>query len=236
MVTSYKPDKTAKQTSFLQKVPLFAELGEKEIEKVAVCLKMKNYPKDTIVVLETDEGSTLFIIANGKVKISRMSENGREVILAILGEGDFFGEMSLLDGLARSANVTTTKDSELYLLRREDFLNILEESPKIGISLLKELASRLRKSDMQIKSLSLFDATGRVASALIQLAEDTGTIKEGVVRIPNLPSQKDLANISGTSRETISRVLKTFLADGRIRKTKGKLFINDYTSFKKQFG
>jgi len=222
--------------SFLQRVPLFGDLDEEQLRRLARCLQARDYKKNTMVVLETDEGSTLFIIAKGKVKISRMSDSGKEVILAILGEGDFFGEMSLLDGQVRSANVTTTKDSELYLLRREDFLEHIEKYPNIAISLLKELAARLRKSDMQIKSLSLFDATGRVASAIIQIAEDTGTIKDGVVKIEHMPSQKDLANIAGTSRETISRVIKSFIAGGILEKSGGKLYVNDYESFRKQYG
>lgn len=221
--------------NFIQRIPLFSELEEPELKKLASKLQIKEYEKNTLVVRETDEGSTLFIITKGKVKISRLSESGKEVILAILGEDEFFGEMSLLDGEARSANVTTTHKSELLLLKRKDFLEILEQSPKISISLLIELASRLRKSDMQIKSLSLFDAAGRVASAIIQIAEETGTIKDGIVQIANLPSQRDLANIAGTSRETISRVITSFIEDGIIVKKSGKLFINDYEVFKGRF-
>ena len=222
--------------SILKQIPLFAELDDDELAKLAACLKTRSYKKDSTVVLETDEGSILFIIDKGKVKISRISESGKEVILALLGEGDFFGEMSLLDGLARSANVITLTDSELFLLNRDDFLQLIEKNPNIAIGLLKELALRLRKSDTQIKSLSLFDATGRVAIALIQLAEDTGTIKDGVVRIENLPSQSDLASIAGTSRETISRVLNAFVEEGSIAKSQGKLFINNYDEFKKKYG
>lgn len=221
--------------NFIQRIPLFSELEEPELKKLASKLQIKEYEKNTLVVRETDEGSTLFIITKGKVKISRLSESGKEVILAILGEDEFFGEMSLLDGEARSANVTTIHKSELLLLKRKDFLEILEQSPKISISLLIELASRLRKSDMQIKSLSLFDAAGRVASAIIQIAEETGTIKDGIVQIANLPSQRDLANIAGTSRETISRVITSFIEDGIIVKKSGKLFINDYEVFKGRF-
>ncbi|KPK91724.1 Crp/Fnr family transcriptional regulator [bacterium SM23_31] len=221
--------------SILRDIPLFAELNDEELTKLAGCLQTKEYKKDSTVVSETDEGSTLFIINKGQVKISRTSESKKEVILAILGEGDFFGEMSLLDGLTRSANVITIKDSELFLLRREDFLVLTEKNPQIAVGLLKELAFRLRKSDAQIKSLSLFDAAGRVATALIQIAEDTGTIKDGVVRIQNLPSQQDLANIAGTSRETISRVLNAFIADKLIKKSKGSLFINNYEKFKRRF-
>ena len=221
--------------SILQEISLFAELDDDELKALAGSLQTKTFTKESTVVSETDEGSILFIINRGKVKISRMSESGKEVILAILGEGDFFGEMSLLDGLARSANVVTLADSELFLLHRDDFLALIEKNPKIAIGLLKELALRLRKSDTQIKSLSLFDATGRVATALIQIAEDTGTIKDGVVQVQNLPSQRDLANIAGTSRETISRVMNAFVENDIIIKEKGKLFINNYDEFKNKY-
>ncbi len=221
---------------YLERVPLFSELSDKELTELANCLEEQKYKKDTVVVYETEEGSTLFIIKKGNVKISRMSDKGKEVILAILTEGDFFGEMSLLDGLARSANVTTTCETDLYLLRREDFLSLIGSNPSIAIGLLKELALRIRKSDTQIKSLSLYDASGRVASALIQLAEERGTIREGIVKIKNMPSQKDLANIAGTSRETTSRVIKSFIADGIISKANGNFLIHNYESFRQKYG
>lgn len=224
------------QLSMLRQIPLFSELDDAALSALAQRLQTQTFQKDTTVVSETDEGSTLYIISKGQVKISRLSESGKEVILAILGEGDFFGEMSLLDGLARSANVITLIESELFVLHRETFLELISANPKIAIDLLKELALRLRKSDAQIKSLSLFDATGRVATTLIQIAEDTGTIKDGVVQIQNLPSQRDLANIAGTSRETISRILNAFTENGSITKKKGSIFINDYDKFKEMYG
>lgn len=222
--------------SILRQIPLFSELDDAALSALAQRLQTQTFQKDTTVVSETDEGSTLYIISKGQVKISRLSESGKEVILAILGEGDFFGEMSLLDGLARSANVITLIESELFVLHRETFFELISANPKIAIDLLKELALRLRKSDAQIKSLSLFDATGRVATTLIQIAEDTGTIKDGVVHIQNLPSQRDLANIAGTSRETISRILNAFTENGSITKKKGSIFINDYDKFKEMYG
>jgi len=122
------------------------------------------------------------------------------------------------------------------LLHRDDFLLFIEKNPQIAISLLKELALRLRKSDSQIKSLSLFDATGRVAAALIHFAEDRGIIKDGVVQLKGLPSQRDLANMAGTSRETISRVLNRFIEEGIVTKSKGGYLINNYEQFKEKYG
>ena len=137
-----------------------------------------------------------------------MSDDGREVILAILGEGDFFGEMALLDGEGRSANVVALEDAKVLTLQRSDFLDILERFPKIAIHLLKELTTRIRHSDQQIESLSLSGAEQRIALVLIRLAEEMGQIKEGTVTIEHIPYQQDIANMAGTSMETVSRVYK----------------------------
>ncbi|HEX9973003.1 MAG TPA: Crp/Fnr family transcriptional regulator, partial [bacterium] len=193
------------------------------------------YEKDRIILIEEESGNTLFIIQRGRVKVSRISDDGREVILSILHLGDFFGELSLIDGKARSASVTAIEDSEIFLLRRGDFLGLLEDYPQISISLLKELAARIRKSDTQIKSLSLQDAMGRVASALIMLAEDSGRSLKNQVVIPKIPLQQDLANMAGTSRETISRVFRYFEDEKLIERAGRKITIPDFMRFRKMF-
>ncbi|MCK5077993.1 MAG: Crp/Fnr family transcriptional regulator [Calditrichia bacterium] len=220
---------------FLKSVPLFSELEDMDLERISNVSVKQKYHKDNIILIEEEVGTTMFIIIFGKVKISRISDDGREVILSILSEGDFFGEMSLLDGQTRSANVTALDNSELLMLRREDFLQMLYDYPQIAINLLKELAQRIRKSDEQIKSLSLQDATGRVASTIIRIAEDSGMFKKGVVEVPDLPLQQDLANMAGTSRETISRVIKSLCNQGYLKKESNKIIILDYDKFKMIF-
>jgi CRP-like cAMP-binding protein len=221
--------------SVLKYIPLFSELDEydlKEISKVAV---RQVFKKDNMILIEEEVGSTMFIILDGRVKISRISDEGREVILSILSEGDFFGEMSILDGQTRSANVVTLEDSKILVIRREDFLKMLRDYPQIAINLLKELAHRLRRSDSQIKSLSLQNATGKVASTLLRIADDSGKIHLGQVEIPRLPPQQDLANMAGTSRETISRVLKSLAKKGYLKKEGSRLIILDYETFRSDF-
>ena len=219
----------------LKKVTLFKSLEEKELEKIARLSSLHKYKKESIILMEAEAGNSLFIISKGRVKISRISDEGKEVILAILKEGDFFGEMSLLDGHVRSANVTAIEDSELLMLKRNDFLNLLHSHPELSINLLKELAKRIRMSDTQIKSLSLLDAVGRVASAVIQLVEIGGTIKEGKMIIEKLPSQQDLANMAGTSRETVSRAFKLFIEEGYIVKKENKIVIEKFEKFKRLY-
>lgn len=219
----------------LKKVPIFASLNENQLSHIAKYCVNKKYFKDQLILVEEEIGRTLFIISKGRVKVTRTSDDGREVILSILESGDFFGEMSLLDGKTRSASVTGIEETELLLLRRGDFLQILEDFPKIAIALLKELAGRLRKSDTQIKSLSLQDALGRVASTLVLLAEEIGKVRDDLIIIPKIPLQQDLANMAGTSRETISRVFKTLESDKLIKRQGRKLIIPDYKKFKTIF-
>ncbi|HTX18513.1 MAG TPA: Crp/Fnr family transcriptional regulator [Bacteroidota bacterium] len=220
------------EVNFLRNVPIFNELSDQELEKIAGLGVRKKYKKGSIILLEEETGAALFVIVSGKVKIVRMDDDGREVILSILGESDFFGEMAILDGLTRSASVVATSKSELFMIHRRDFLKLLNDYPMVAIALLRELTGRLRKADAQIKSLSLKDAAGRVANVVLQLADDIGMFRKGRVEIDELPLQQDLANMAGTSRETISRMIHKFIKKGYLQLQGNKLIINDYESFK----
>jgi CRP/FNR family cyclic AMP-dependent transcriptional regulator len=223
------------ELSFLENVPIFADLEEPELKTIEKLGLRKKYKKGNIVVLEKEMGAALFVIISGKVKIVRTDEDGREVILSIFGPGEFFGEMSLLDGLARSASVVALAKAELFMIHRRDFLKLLHEHPQVAISLLGELTTRLRKADTQIKSLSLKDASGRVANVILMLADDIGVFRKGKVEIDELPLQQDMANMAGTSRETVSRMIHQFIREGHLQLEGNKLTINDYEEFRKQY-
>jgi CRP-like cAMP-binding protein len=220
------------EVTFLRNVPIFNELSDQELDKIAALGVRKKYKKGSIILLEEETGAALFVIITGKVKIVRMDDDGREVILSILGGSDFFGEMAILDGLTRSASVVATSKSELFMIHRRDFLRLLNDYPMVAIALLRELTGRLRKADTQIKSLSLKDAAGRVANVVLQLADEVGMFRKGRVEIDELPLQQDLANMAGTSRETISRMIHKFIKKGYLQLQGNKLIINDYESFK----
>jgi CRP/FNR family cyclic AMP-dependent transcriptional regulator len=220
---------------FIRNVPVFADIEVAELAKIVRVGVRKKYKKGSIILLEEETGAALFVIVSGKVKIVRTDDEGREVILSILGENDFFGEMSILDGLSRSASVVAITKTELFMIHRRDFLKLMQDVPSVAISLLKEMTLRLRKADSQIKSLSLKDATGRVANVILQLADDIGTIRKGRVEIDELPLQQDLANMAGTSRETISRVVHSFIKKGLVEMRGNKLIISDYEKFKSLF-
>lgn len=221
--------------NFLKYVPIFADLDDETLEKIGRLGKYKSFEKDSAILMEHETGSALFVIVKGKVKVFRVSDDGREVILSILADSDFFGEMAILDGLTRSASVSAIEDSELFIIQRSDFLDLLYNHPEVSISLMQELTKRLRAADMKIKSLSLKDAEGKVATVILQLADDIGKIRQGVVEIERLPFQHDLANMAGTSRETISRTLHSFAKRNLIELDGSKLKIPNYEKFKELF-
>ena len=221
---------------FLESINIFYNVPDEQIDHIASLCKTKSYPKNSMIILEEEYGDKLFIVKNGTVKITRVNDEGKEVILALLGVGDFFGEMAILDGKSRSANALAQEKCDLITINREDFLDMLKNDFQICMNLLEELAVRLRKSDQQIEALSLSDAEHRIGVSLLNIAEDMGVIKQGIVTIENLPYQQDIANMAGTSRETVSRVLKMFEDRMLITKTGHTLKITDYKFFKRIFG
>ena len=195
----------------------------------------RHYESGKFIFLEDSEGEQCFFVVQGSVKVTRLSKDGREVILAMLNEGEFFGEMALLDGESRSANVIALEETEVLTLNREDFLVVLHDYPQIAIQLLKEMADRLRKSDRQIASLSLSDAEKRIALCIIRFADEQGIIKRGQVSIPKMPIQQDIANMAGTSRETVSRAINLLEKEHFIKRQGRELLILDYKQFIKEF-
>jgi len=217
----------------LQSVPLFTDLSNKSLNTIIDKIISRDYNKGEIIIMEEDKGESFFLIGKGIVKVTRISDKGQEVILAILGEGDFFGEMSLLDGEGRSANIVAVEDTSALVLSRPEFLSILEKFPQIAIHLLQELTQRIRRSDQQIESLSLSAAEQRISLTLSRLAEEMGTIKNGIVTLQHMPYQQDIANMAGTSRETVSRTLKKLENSGIIKREGKILYILDFRSFNK---
>ena len=220
---------------YLRSVSIFSDLKDTEIISIAKKMSHSSYSKGELIVMEETEGKHCFFITQGSVKITRSSKEGREVILAIITTGDFFGEMSLLDGETRSANVMTLEETQVLVLNRDDFMATLEQYPRVSIQLLKELTIRLRKSDIQIASLTLSDAEKRVGLCILRLADEQGTIKQGHVKIRKFPYQHDIANMAGTSRETVSRALVLLEQSGLIQREGRKLTIIDYIQFQREF-
>ena len=209
----------------LKRVPLFSGLSEADIQSFADLARERSYPKGSVIVFEDDPGDAMYLVAAGQVKVVLIAEDGREVILSVLGEGSFFGEMSVIDEEPRSAHVIAMEDSNLLVLRREDFHARLRQSPEVAISLLKEISRRLRRADEKIGSLVLLDVNGRVAHLLLRMADD-----EGGDRIIRKLTHHTIAQMIGSSRETVSRTMRNLVDRGIIDVTRREITLKDRRS------
>lgn len=196
-----------KSRGILKRVAIFSDLNDSELDWLHNLMEERSFPGGEMILNQEDEGDSMFVIVRGRVKIFLMAEDGREVILSILKPGDFFGEMSLLDGKPRSASALALEPTELLVLKRGDFVGEIKRVPEISLKIMAEMSARLRVADERIGSLTLLDVYGRVARVLLQLAKSEGkTCPEGIL-IESLPTHHDIASMVGSSRETVSRVL-----------------------------
>jgi len=205
----------------LRTVPFFSELGEAEIESLARVASRKKYPKDTVVFFENEQGDSFLMILDGRVKVTILGDDGREIILSVLGPGDFFGEMSLLDNEPRSATTIAVEESELLSVLRADFQNVISGNVQAALALVRILTSRLRHANHQISTLALLDVYGRVARVILDMAREEGKrLKDGRISFRRATHQ-EIANRIGTTRETVTRMLKDLERQGLI-KVEGK--------------
>ncbi len=204
------------ERELLRTVPIFSELSDGDIASLGELSTRRHYPKDGVVFFEHEPGDSLFMILEGRVKVTILGDDGREVILSMLGAGDFFGDMSLLDDEPRSATAIAAEESELLLLSRADFQSFVSENSSIMGALIRVLASRLRHANQQISTLALLDVYGRVASVILEMANDEGKrLKDGRVSFRRATHQ-EIANRIGTTRETVTRMLKDLERHGLI--------------------
>jgi CRP/FNR family cyclic AMP-dependent transcriptional regulator len=200
----------------LRSVPIFSELSEADIASLGRLTSRRTCPKDTVVFFENEEGDSFFMIVDGRIKVTILGDDGREVILSVLGRGDFFGEMALLDNEPRSATAIAVEDTELLSLHRNDFQSVLTDNRSIMLALIKILTARLRRANHQISTLALLDVYGRVARVIVDTARDEGKrLKDGRIAFRRATHQ-EIANRIGTTRETVTRMLKDLERQGLI--------------------
>ena len=195
------------QPSFFKKFPLFADLDDRELGSIAAVAKTRRYAKDDVVFYADESGEIFCLIREGQVKVTMISPEGKEIILSLLGPGDFFGEMALLDDEPRSATVVATETLELVTIWRNDFLQILAENFSITKKVLAEISRRLRSASNRIESLATMDVYGRLARFFLDLARDQGKVLDNGYVAVTRPTHQAIANMIGTSRETVSRLI-----------------------------
>ncbi len=199
----------------LRTVPIFSELSDGDVASLAQLLNRRKYPKDAVVFFENEEGDFFFMIVHGRIKVTILGDDGREVILSMLGPGDFFGEMALLDNEPRSASAIAAEESELLSLARSDFQKVSTKRSITG-ALIKVLTARLRRANHQISTLALLDVYGRVARVILDMAREEGRrLKDGRIAFRRATHQ-EIANRIGTTRETVTRMLKDLERQGLI--------------------
>jgi len=190
----------------------FLGLAKRELQAISARAVTRAFAKNTVVITEGDHSDSVYIILSGRVKFYASDVHGKEIVLSEAGAGEYFGEMALDDG-PRSASVMTLMPTRLSIVPREDFRDFLAQSPEFAFNLINKLIHRVRVLTENVKSLALMDVYGRVARMLLELATD----RDGVLAIEAKPTQQDMANRVGASREMISKILKDLETGGYIR-------------------
>jgi len=219
-MTTIRRDKQALDS--LRTIPLFAAVGDDDIESIAELLIERRVPKDHTIVEEGLAGDYMYVIREGEVKVTKLSGDGREKILGLLGPGDFFGEMALLDNAVRSASVKSLTETRIVALSRSDFLKELRHSPDLAMAVIQELTHRVRQMDEQASSLSFQRVKERTQGLLRRMAKQKTSI-EGRCATPALTHQQ-IADMIGTSRETVTRVVKRLKGQGWLEQ-EGKRYL-----------
>ena len=217
----------------LKRIPLFASLSETDHMRLVGLLRRERLKKGEVLFRQGDEGSTLYLILQGRIRIS-LSQRTDTVTLAILDQGDFLGEMALLDGLPRSADAEALENSFLYALNRKDFFSFLSENPKAVREVLSAISRRLRKADDLYAEMCFLNVSVRLARRLVEMSEqqphDEKTPDECRVKI----SQRELGNILGVSRESINKELKRLRERGIVSTSRNHVRIHDIAALRKK--
>lgn len=210
----------------LNKVPLFQNAPERALDISASAVRKRVYEPGTTIFQEGDKGEALYILAQGLVKLSKVDLGGHEKTLAILQPPEFFGEMALVGESTRSATVVTLNEVHAYLLFQDDFRKLISDYPAVSLNLTATLAARLRGMDDESQILSYKDAQGRVAYVLLRLYNG-GVVELEEERALVRLTHQELANLAGTSRETVTRALKALEGEGVIETRPKEVFITD---------
>ncbi|MED4755143.1 Crp/Fnr family transcriptional regulator [Brevibacillus choshinensis] len=222
-----------KKAHFLRNFPFFQDLEKEDLDKLNPLFLTRTYEKDTDVFLEGEAGDELYIIHSGIVKIYRDDEV-RDIILAIFRDDDFFGEMALLGNeQVRSASAKTMEKTVLYVLKRKDFVSLVHDTPKISLRILETALDRLRKTNEMITDLTMRDARTRIIKMMHRLIEKHGVSQKSGVLIDLKLTHQQIADMTGTVRETVTKVLLDLQNQQAIEVKKKKIYICNLAEFER---
>lgn len=215
------------EASYLKQVHIFNSLSEEEINTLAAAVVHKRpFPQGEVIFHREDVGQELYIIKKGKVKIYLTNPDGQEIALSVLGKGECFGELSLLDGAPRSADAVALEKVECLTLQRTHFHNAIKKHPEIAIQVMAVLCERLRKTNQQVEDLTFLGVDGRVAKKLLELADNHGVKVADGIQIDLRLTQQELGSMVGASRESINKVVGYFTDKRYISADKHKITIH----------
>jgi CRP/FNR family transcriptional regulator, cyclic AMP receptor protein len=225
---------TESEAVYLKQVPLFAGLEDEDIRELMSVAKRRTFRSGEVIFHREDPGQVLYVIKEGKVKISLISPDGQEISLVVFGKGECFGEFAILDGLPRSADAIAMEKVECYTLQRSDFHKAIMKNPKIAIQVMEVLSKRLRSTDQMVEDLIFLDVYGRVAKKLLELADTHGTKVENGIRIDVRLTQQELASMVGSSRESVNKVMGYFTDKNFISTDKHKITLHRIADLKRR--
>lgn len=205
----------------LRSFSVFRGLPDDRLDAVGRVSMMRSVPRGSVVVHAGDRTDFVYFVLTGNAKVLVSDEEGREVILSILGPGEMFGEMSVLDENPRSATVVAVTPATLVAISKGDFRRLLAENFDLSLQIMRSLVGRLREADRKIESLALMDVYGRVARLLLEMSE---TIEDTRI-VTRKISKQDIAKMIGASREMVSRVMKDLQVRGLIREANGRIYL-----------
>lgn len=209
----------------LRQVSLFASLSADDLAALAGDMQRRHYARGQVIFRQGDPGVSLYLVEQGTVKISVSTPGGKALILRLMGPRDFFGELSLLDGEARSADAVAQMECQLLLLQREDFLRFIEARPGVAKDLLASVSRRLRYTTQQVQDAAFLDVPARLARIILELAQARALPGEAGTAIAPRPTQAELAEMVGATRESVNKWLGLYERQGLIRREAGALVI-----------
>jgi CRP/FNR family transcriptional regulator len=222
------PDTTEQSSAveLLRSVPLFADLEEGELERFSHVAVPRSFPAGTRVFHEGDSSDACYIVSEGSFRVTREHSDGRAITLATLGPGEIFGELAMLDGDRRSASAESITDGTLLALPANDVRSLLARNPEIALKLVAGLVRRLRAANARLSRQSFQTVPSRVAGILLQLSRDSQPADgEEEVEVTIRMNQTDLAQLAGTSRESVSRFLAELERAGVVRSGRGRVTV-----------
>lgn len=215
--------------SVLRKQPIFSDLDPEALDQLCRYAKHTTLKRGTTIVSKGDPGNSLIVVISGTIKISVSSPDGRSAILNLIGPGEIFGEVAVLDGKARTADATANSNCEIYVIDRRDFIPFVRSQPALAMKFIELLCTRLRWTSDQVEEVILQNLPGRLASALLRLTEKHKLAPAGrTIAI----TQQEISEMVGMTRESINKQLRAWAARNWVRLEHGAIVVLDVASLR----